>query len=177
MPKPRRVFLVGLMGAGKTTIGRHLAGALGLHFVDSDEEIIARTGVEIPLIFEIEGEAGFRAREHRVIDELTQQADIVLATGGGVVLEPLNRHYLKERGYVVYLRAPVHILVHRTRRDRKRPLLQDCDPRTRLEDLYRQRDPLYREVADLVVDTENHSLRQIVAHICQQLTEHGYPAS
>jgi shikimate kinase len=177
MSKPRRVFLVGLMGAGKTTIGRHLANTLGLRFVDSDDEIIARTGVEIPLIFEIEGESGFRSREQKVIDELTQQADIVLATGGGAVLDPINRQHLNERGYVVYLRAPVHILVHRTRRDRKRPLLHDCDPRTRLEDLYRQRDPLYREVADLVVDTDNHSLRQVVAHICQQLTEHGYPAS
>src|SRR5690606_11540791 len=147
------IFLVGLMGAGKTTVGKALAKKLNKRFVDSDQEIEARTGASIPLIFEIEGEASFRQREAEVIRDLTSQQDIVLATGGGAVLNPQSRAYLKERGTVIYLRASVNSLLQRTSHDRNRPFLQNADPRKTLEDLTRIREPLYNEVADFVIDT------------------------
>ncbi|MBK8016375.1 MAG: shikimate kinase [Betaproteobacteria bacterium] len=159
---PGNVFLVGLMGAGKTSVGRLIAKRLGKQFLDSDHEIEARTGVKIPVIFEIEGEAGFRQREAAMIDELTQLDGIVLATGGGAVLNPSNRRALHERGSVVYLRASVDELWNRTRRDRNRPLLQTADPRGRLAELMAIRDPLYREVAHLIMDTGSQSLRTLV---------------
>lgn len=148
----RNVYLVGLMGAGKTTIGRTLAKRLNLDFVDSDREIEARTGVSIPTVFEIEGESGFRKREAQVIADLSQQSNQVVATGGGVVLSPENRSNMRASGFVVYLNVPPHTLWERTRHDRNRPLLQVADPLLRLKELYAQRDPFYREVANLVVD-------------------------
>lgn len=153
------------MGAGKTTIGRSLARLTAKEFYDSDHEIEARTGVRVPIIFDIEGEAGFRQRECEVIRDLASRPDIVLATGGGAVLNPDNRKVLAEHGLVLYLRASVDELYQRTRQDRNRPLLQIADPRARLAELYEQRDPLYREIADLVVDTS----RQSVQHLAQQI--------
>jgi len=153
MSKANNIFLIGPMGAGKTTIGRHLATLLHKRFVDVDHEIERRTGVTIPVIFEIEGEAGFRRRESTLLTELSQDEDIVMATGGGAVLMEENRRILKERGTVVYLHADIDTLVERTRRDRNRPLLQTEDPRGKIEELLRQREPIYREVADVVVDT------------------------
>ena len=148
----RNIFLVGLMGAGKTTVGRVLARRLGLPFVDSDQEIEARTGVSIPTIFEIEGEEGFRQREAQVIEDLTQHEALVLATGGGVVLDPANRAYLKSGGWVVYIDVPPETLYERIRHDRNRPLIQVENPLARLQVLYAQRAPLYRDVADFIVD-------------------------
>jgi len=153
MSKANNIFLIGPMGAGKTTIGRHLATLLHKRFVDVDHEIERRTGVTIPVIFEIEGETGFRRRESTLLTELSQDEDIVMATGGGAVLMEENRRILKERGTVVYLHADIDTLVERTRRDRNRPLLQTEDPRGKIEELLRQREPIYREVADVVVDT------------------------
>jgi len=165
-PRPREnVFLVGLMGAGKTSVGKMLAKRLGKTFHDSDHVIEARTGVRIPVIFEIEGEAGFRARESAVIDELTALDNIVLATGGGAVLAPANRDALRGRGTVVYLRASVDELWNRTRHDRNRPLLQTQDPRGRLAELHEQRDPLYREVAHIVLDTGTQSLKSLIGRL------------
>lgn len=146
------IFLVGLMGSGKTTVGRQLARRMGRVFYDSDHEIVNRTGVRIPLIFELEGEAGFRRREAQVIDELAQEGGVVIATGGGAVLDPENRRRMKEFGWVIYLDVPTHILLERTRHDSNRPLLQVADPAARLEALRAERDPLYREIAALVVD-------------------------
>jgi shikimate kinase len=147
------LILVGLMGAGKTTVGRILARRLGLRFVDSDHEVEARCGVSIPVIFELEGEAGFRAREAQMIDELTRQDGIVLATGGGVVLSEANRRCLASRGTVVYLNARPDDLERRVRQDRNRPLLAGGQVLEKLEALHAARDPLYRAIADLVVDT------------------------
>lgn len=146
------LILIGMMGAGKTTVGKELARRRKLRFADCDHEIVARTGVSIPTIFEIEGEAGFRRRETQMMDELTRESDIVIATGGGVVTTPENRALMRERGIVFYLNVPPQILFERTRHDRNRPLLQVENPRQRIEELYRQRDPLYREVAHVVVD-------------------------
>ena len=140
------------MGAGKTTVGKELARRRKLRFADCDQEIVARTGVSIPTIFEIEGEAGFRKRETQMMDELTQVPDIVIATGGGVVIAPANRELMRARGIVIYLNVPPQILFERTRHDRNRPLLQVENPRQRIEELYLVRDPLYREVADVIVE-------------------------
>ncbi len=168
---PGSIFLVGMMGAGKTSVGRVLAKRLQKTFYDSDHVIEDRTGVKIPVIFEIEGEAGFRVRESAVVDELTALNDIVLATGGGAVLSEKNRERLRTRGTVVYLRASVRDLLNRTRHDKNRPLLQAADPRARLTELYETRDPLYREVAHLTVDTGNQSLTSLVNRLCQLLLE------
>ena len=146
------LILIGMMGAGKTTVGKELARRRKLRFADCDQEIVARTGVSIPTIFEIEGEAGFRKRETQMMDELTQESDIVIATGGGVVMAPVNRELMHARGIVIYLNVPPQILFERTRHDRNRPLLQVENPRQRIEELHRQRDPLYREVAHIIVD-------------------------
>lgn len=145
------VYLVGMMGAGKTTIGRALARRLKKTFVDSDHEIEARTGVRIPVIFEIEGEEGFRRREAQVLQQLTAESAIVLATGGGAVLNPENRRCLARSGVVVYLDVAPDVIWERLRQDSSRPLLKVEDPRARIAELYVQRDPLYRDVADLVV--------------------------
>lgn len=150
--KQTNIYLVGLMGAGKTTVGRQLAKRLGRDFFDSDHEIVERTGVPIPTIFEIEGEDGFRRREVQTIHELTELQGIVMATGGGVVLNPENRRRLKETGWVVYLNVPPLQLFERTKHDRNRPLLQVDNPLARLEFLHAQRDPLYRETAHCVLN-------------------------
>lgn len=168
---PGSIFLVGMMGAGKTSVGRVLAKRLQKTFYDSDHVIEDRTGVKIPVIFEIEGEAGFRVRESALVNELTALRDIVLATGGGAVLSEKNRDRLRTRGTVVYLRASVRDLLNRTRHDKNRPLLQTADPRARLTELYEKRDPLYREVAHLTVDTGNQSLTSLVNRLCQLLLE------
>lgn len=159
--RPANLFLVGMMGAGKTTAGRLLARRLGRHFIDTDHEIEARCGVGIPLIFEIEGEAGFRTREARALEELTARDDIVLATGGGAVLRAENRRRLAARGTVIYLHALPEALYRRVRSDRNRPLLATDDPLARLTELYAERDPLYREIADVVVETGAQSSRSL----------------
>ncbi len=157
------------MGAGKSTIGKRLAESLGKTFVDSDHEIEARTGVSIPTIFDIEGEEGFRNRESAVIDELSQRKDIVLATGGGAILRPENRSHLGGRGLVIYLCATADQLYNRTRHDRNRPLLQNDDPLGTLQNLLDQRDPLYREVADLVVETDERSVQQAIPELINKI--------
>jgi shikimate kinase len=162
MSKQDNIFLVGLMGAGKTTVGKLLAKQLDKTFIDADHEIEVRTGVKIPVIFEIEGEAGFRKREELVIEELVKRHDIVLGTGGGAVLSPRNRELLAMHGTVVYLRGTPEHLYERTRHDRNRPLLQTSDPLAKLRELYKQRDPLYREIADLVMDTGRQNVSGFV---------------
>lgn len=157
------------MGAGKSTIGRQLAKSLDLQFLDSDKEIEQRTGVDIPLIFEVEGETGFRERECAVIDELTQRAGIVLATGGGAVLDADNRRHLAGRGHTIYLQTSVDQQLARTGRDRSRPLLNIPDPRQKLAELLAIRDPLYREVAACVVDTDGRRVREVVQDILRSL--------
>lgn len=164
-----RLFIVGPMGAGKTTIGRLLSKSLKRDFFDSDKEIEARTGADIPWIFDVEGEAGFRDREVQVIDELTQRDNLVLATGGGVVMRPENRSALAGRGLVVYLYTPVKEQLRRTGRDRKRPLLNVDNPEQVLRDLIAMRDPLYREVADMVVESDGSAPRIIAQRILAQL--------
>lgn len=163
------IFFVGLMGAGKTTVGRAVARRLGRPFFDSDHEIEARTGARIPVIFELEGEAGFREREAQVIAELTAREALVLATGGGAILRPENRAALHDRGLVVYLRANPHDLWLRTRKDKNRPLLQTDDPKAKLEALYSVRDPLYRECAHFVVETGRPSVNGLVNMVLMQL--------
>jgi shikimate kinase len=152
------LFLVGLPGAGKSTLGRQLARRLNKRFVDADAELEHRLGVSIPTIFEIEGEAGFRDREEATLADLTQLADIVLSTGGGVVLRPGNRARLKENGTVIYLHADPAVLWERVRHSRNRPLLQTAEPHTRLATLYVERDALYREVADHIVESDREEV-------------------
>jgi len=166
---PGNIFLVGMMGAGKTSVGRVLAKRLGKSFFDSDHVIEERTGVRVSVIFDIEGEQGFRSRESAVIDELTQREDIVLATGGGAVLSAENRRVLHERGAVVYLRAAVRDLLNRTRHDNNRPLLQTSDPQAKMAALFEQRDPLYREAAHVVIETGSPSLPSLVNRLEAQL--------
>ena len=163
------VFLVGPMGAGKTTIGRLLAKQLGRSFVDSDWYIESQTGADIAWIFAKEGEAGFRERETRAIDELTQQKQIVLATGGGAVMCLDNREFLQQRGIVVYLNAPVDIQMARTAKDKSRPLLLQPNPRKILQKLYSIRDPLYREIAHIILPTGHTYPRHMVNQLLQQL--------
>ena len=154
-------------------MGRELARRLNLRFADCDHELIARTGVSVPIIFEVEGEAGFRQRESRLLAELLAEPDIVIATGGGIVLDPANRALLSEHGTVIYLNTPPHVLWERTRRDRNRPLLQVENPRERIEELFRQRDPLYRAVADIIVDGERGSCISMANRIEKALDEHA----
>jgi shikimate kinase len=167
------IFFVGLMGAGKTTVGKLLAKHLGKTFYDSDHEIERRTGVNIPLIFELEGEAGFRKREESVIAELVKLQNIVLATGGGAVLSAQNRYNLSKYGTVIYLRANVTELLQRTRNDKNRPLLQTDNPRDKLEQLFVERDPFYREVADIVIDTGEQYISVIVHQLESCLEQHA----
>lgn len=164
-----RVFLVGPMGAGKTTIGRMLARKLHFEFVDSDLEIEASTGADIPWIFDVEGEQGFREREEKAIEELTTRSRVVLATGGGVVSRQANRLVLAARGTVVYLQVPLEDQVARTSRDRKRPLLQGGDPEATLRKLMAERDPLYREIADHVIATGGQSARNVTQDLLNLL--------
>lgn len=169
----KSVFLVGLMGAGKSTVGRLLARRLRARFLDADHEIEARTGVSIPTIFEIEGESGFRRRESAVVEELTREDGLVLATGGGAVLDPENRRHLRERGIVVYLSASPEVLYERTKSDRGRPLLQVEDRLAKLQALHALRDPLYREIAHLVVEVGATQASQVVRKIQQLLNSHA----
>lgn len=155
------------MGSGKTSIGRRLAKKIKAEFFDSDQEVEKRTGVSIPLIFEIEGEQGFRRRESEVIEELTKHPDIVLATGGGAVQDEFNRKCLAERGIVVYLRARIDQLLKRTSRDNRRPLLNSGNPREKLQELLAIRGPLYEEIADLIIDTDRQSMKSVVEKISQ----------
>lgn len=171
MPIPRNIFLVGLMGAGKSTVGRQLGKSLKKDFVDCDKAIEERTGVNISLIFELEGEEGFRKREQAMLDDLTQRDNIVLATGGGAVLSEQNRAFLMSRGFVVFLNAPVELLVERTARDRNRPLLQTEDPAARIAALLEAREPLYQQVADTVVATGRRSARYVVKEIQRRLEQ------
>lgn len=158
------------MGSGKTAVGRQLAERLGLPFADSDAEIEARTGVDVTYIFEREGEAGFRIRERDVIDELTQGEGIVLATGGGAILLPENRERLSTRGTVVFLDATIDQQLQRARRGRHRPLLVTDDPRTRLEELMRVRDPLYRSIAAITITTDSRKLSSVADEIATALS-------
>ncbi len=166
------VFFVGLMGAGKTTIGRALAKCQHKHFYDADHEIERRTGVNIPLIFELEGEEGFRKRETAVIIDLCQSKDIIMATGGGAVMAAENKQALKQNGIVIYLRAHVNELWLRTRNDKNRPLLQTDNPKEKLEQLLKIRDPHYIEVADYIVETASQPVSHIVSKIEQLLKNH-----
>ena len=166
---PPNVFLVGLMGVGKTTVGRYLADALGLPFYDSDQVIEDRAGAHIPWIFDIEGESGFRDRETAVVEELTALHGIVLATGGGAVLRPENRRVLHERGTCIYLHGSVDQLTARTARDRRRPLLRNGNPREILARLLREREALYREVAHHVFVTDRRPARLLAAEIRQRV--------
>ncbi|MDQ9022273.1 shikimate kinase AroK [Acinetobacter sichuanensis] len=161
------LYLVGPMGAGKTTVGRHLADLLGREFLDSDHEIERKTGATIPWIFEKEGEHGFRSRESTVIDELTKKQNLVLATGGGAVTQVLNRDYLKNRGIVIYLYTPVELQLQRTYRDKNRPLLQVENPEQKLRELLNIRDPLYRDVAHYIIETNQGAARDLAQRILQ----------
>ncbi len=166
MAEKRNIFLIGPMGAGKSTIGRQLAQQLNMEFVDSDQEIEQRAGADISWIFDVEGESGFRKREERIINELTQRQGIVLSTGGGAILSKDTRNYLSARGIVIYLQTTVDKQYERTQRDKKRPLLQDVeDPRQVLEDLAKIRNPLYEEIADIVLPTDEQSAKVMANQI------------
>jgi len=165
----KNIFLVGPMGAGKSTIGKVLSEIMDMEFVDSDREIETSTGADIPWIFDVEGEKGFRDREVRMIDELSRRTNIVLATGGGAVLSKKNRKRLKKRGVVVYLRATIDQQIERTSRDKNRPLLQTPDPAQTIRELMELREPLYLEVADIIVDTHRRNARGVSKEIDRQL--------
>ena len=169
----RNIILVGPMGAGKTTIGKQLAQQLGREFYDCDRVIEEHTGADIPLIFELEGEQGFRKREKNMLLELTQKEDIVLATGGGAVLDPENRKQLTKSGFVIYLNAPLSQLINRTSKDKNRPLLQTADPRKKLEEIMAVRDPLYREVADAIIETDGSPVRNVVKKLVTLAKKHN----
>lgn len=170
MKNPNNLFLIGPMGAGKSAVGRQLARMLHLDFVDSDDEIESRTGVDIPFIFEKEGEEGFRRREARVIDDLSQLEGIVLATGGGAVTTVESRSHLGARGFVIYLYTSVQQQLERTNRGRERPLLENGNRAEVLERLMAERDPLYREIADLVVNTDGRRVQTVAREIQQALS-------
>jgi shikimate kinase len=165
----KNIFLIGLMGAGKSTVGKVLAKKLGRRFLDADHVIEERCGVKIPLIFEMEGEEGFRKREAQTIRDVTAEENIILATGGGAVLLPENRKVLSERGTVIYLHANPIELWHRTKGSESRPLLRSGDPKKILENLYAIRDPLYREIADHIIETGKPSVNQLVNTLIMQL--------
>jgi len=169
MRQPQNIFLIGPMGAGKSAVGRQLAKLLHLSFVDSDDEIETRTGVDIPFIFEKEGEDGFRKREVKVIDDLSAMESVILATGGGAVVDPQNRSRLGARGFVVYLYTTVDQQLARTQKGRERPMLANGDSRKILEDLMAVRDPLYREIADLTVETDGRKVKAVANEILERL--------
>lgn len=166
------IVLVGPMGAGKSTVGRYLASRLSYTFVDTDHLIEERTGADIPWIFDVEGESGFRARETATLDFLKGVEGHVIATGGGIVVRSENHDKLKALGEVVYLTASVEQLLARTAKDKKRPLLQVADPRSRIEELLRERDPLYRQLADYVLQTDGRSSKWVVQQILHRLESH-----
>ena len=168
MKIPENIFLIGPMGVGKSTIGRQLAKLLSKEFMDTDYEIEKRTGVDIPTIFDIEGEEGFRKREAAVVEEMTSGSNLVLATGGGVILREDNRRALR-RGFVVYLSASLDTLIERTRRDKSRPLLQNTDRQKKIEELMAERDPIYRQEPDIIVETDGRSAKAVAKEIVDQL--------
>jgi len=170
MKHPRNIFLIGPMGAGKSAVGRYLARTLHLSFVDSDDEIETRTGVDIPFIFEKEGEEGFRKRETAVIDDLSKMDGVVLATGGGAVINPDSRSRLGGRGFVVYLYTTVDQQLARTQKGRERPLLESTDPRATLQELLDTRDPMYREIADIVVETDGRKVKSVANEIIDEIS-------
>lgn len=165
------IFLVGLMGAGKSTIGRQLARELGKQFRDSDSEIEKRTGVSIDVIFDIEGEQGFRRRETRMLEELVEERGIVLATGGGAVLASENRQLLRDNGLIIYLKASAEHLAGRVKLDRRRPLLQTGDKLAKIRELMTQREPVYQQLADMVVETNNRSIPRVVREISKMIKQ------
>lgn len=169
MKHPKNLFLIGPMGAGKSAVGRQLARLTHLEFVDSDEEIEARTGVDIPFIFEKEGEEGFRKREVKVIDDLSAGQGIVMATGGGAVVDVDSRSRLGARGFVVYLHTSVKQQLDRTQRGRHRPMLESGDRGQILEELMLLRDPMYREIADLIVETDGRRVQTVAREIHEAL--------
>ena len=169
MAEKRNIFLIGPMGAGKSTIGRHLADELHLEFFDSDQEIEKRTGADISWVFDIEGEEGFRDREESVIHDLTEKQGIVLATGGGSVVRNGVRNRLSARGIVVYLETTIDKQVARTQRDKRRPLLQNDDPESVLKGLAGERNPLYQEIADYTVQTDDQSARAVANAIINKI--------
>ncbi|MGY5450778.1 shikimate kinase AroK [Agarivorans sp. MS3-6] len=169
MAEKRNIFLVGPMGAGKSTIGRHLAQQLHLQFYDTDQEIERRTGADIAWVFDVEGEAGFRVREEGVIDDLSLLQGIVLATGGGSVISKENRNHLSARGIVVYLETTIDKQFARTQRDKRRPLLQTDEPRDVLENLAEERNPMYADVADYTVKTDDQSAKAVANQIIELL--------
>ncbi len=171
LQNPKNIFLIGPMGVGKSTIGRQLASLLRMEFEDTDHEIQRRTGVDIPTVFDFEGEEGFRSRERAVVEALTQGSGLVLATGGGVVLDQDNRRSLAGRGVVVYLSCSPEQQYRRTKQGHSRPLLQTEDPMNRLRDLMNEREPLYLEIADLVVSTEKRSAGVVAREIVKRLKE------
>lgn len=168
MKIPENIFLIGPMGVGKSTIGRQLANLLNKDFMDTDHEIEKRTGVDIPTIFDIEGEEGFRKREAAVLDEMTSGSNLVLATGGGAILLEDNRRALR-RGFVVYLSASLETLIERTRRDKSRPLLQNTDRQKKIKELMMERDPIYRQESDIIVETDGRSAKAVAKEIVDQL--------
>ena len=167
MAEKRNIFLIGPMGAGKSTIGRQLAQMLGMEFMDSDSVIEERAGADIDWIFDVEGEAGFRKREERIINELTQGQGIVLSTGGGSILSKDNRNVLSARGIVIYLEITIDKQFERTQRDKKRPLLQNDDPRKTLEELAKIRNPLYEEIADITLQTDDQAAKLVATNIIE----------
>lgn len=170
MAEKRNIFLIGPMGAGKSTIGREIADRLHLEFFDSDQEIERRTGADIAWVFDLEGEEGFRKREETVIEDLSEKQGIVLATGGGSVISTNTRNHLSARGIVVYLETTIDKQVARTQRDRRRPLLQtEEEPRTVLENLAVARNPLYEEIADVIVQTDDQSAKVVAHKIIEKL--------
>lgn len=171
MKGKRNIFLIGPMGAGKTTIGKQLAEILKLDFIDSDQEIERRTGAPIDWIFDIEGEEGFRAREENIIEELTQLQGVVLATGGGAIVSDKSRNFLAARGVVVYLETSIEQQLERTRRDKRRPLIQNDNPKETLENLMEERGPLYSEISDLVVPTNISSVKSVAKQIVELMEQ------
>ena len=169
MAEKRNIFLIGPMGAGKSTIGRQLAQMLGMEFMDSDSVIEERAGADIDWIFDVEGEAGFRKREERIINELTQGQGVVLSTGGGSILSKDNRNVLSARGIVIYLETTIDKQFERTQRDKKRPLLQNDDPRKTLEELAKIRNPLYEEIADITLQTDDHAAKLVATNIIEMI--------
>lgn len=167
------IFLIGMMGAGKTTIGRGLARSLGREFLDLDHEIEARCGVSIPTIFDIEGEAGFRRRETQVLEEVTLRRAIVLATGGGAVVAPENQALLRARGIVLYLKAGSDELFRRVAKDKNRPMLLTANPKARIVELLRQREPIYEQLADYTVETGHGSIHAVLDAVARLLKEHA----
>ena len=170
----RNIYLVGPMGSGKTTIGQRLAKLLGLSFLDCDHELEIQTGASVSLIFDVEGEEGFRTRETRMLEDLTKRSGVLVATGGGVILREENRKLLSETGLVVYLKTSVNQQLRRLDRDRSRPLLQTPDRKQKLSLLAEERNPLYREVADIVFPAQNRGLDAVAADLANIIREHGY---